>query len=216
MRLRTLALMSVDGWTCLSSASPAGARCLEIGGGGGSIASWLCEHVGPEGHVTATDLQTGFLSELSLANLTVLSHDVRTDEFPEGSFDLIHARAVLMHIADRMAALRRKASWLAPGSWLLVEEPDFGMWLGDFDPAWAAHPGAACGFAYIGAWGTAPEAAGHEQWSRSSRGHPRSSVRRSPLRGVPDARLIVMAGGMCAGGWRECWGRPGECWSRRG
>jgi hypothetical protein len=23
-----------------------------------------------------------------------------------------------------------------------VEEPDFGMWLGDFDPDWAAHPGA--------------------------------------------------------------------------
>jgi hypothetical protein len=47
-----------------------------------------------------------------------------------------------MHIPDRMAALRRMASWLAPGGWLLVEEPDFGMWLGDFDPAWAAHPGA--------------------------------------------------------------------------
>ena len=120
----------------------AGARCLEIGGGGGSIASWLCEHVGPDGHVTATDLQPGFLSELSLANLSVLRHDVRTDEFPESSFDLIHARAVLMHIADRMAALRRMASWLAPGGWLLVEEPDFGMWLGDFDPVWAAHPGA--------------------------------------------------------------------------
>jgi hypothetical protein len=26
--------------------------------------------------------------------------------------------------------------------WLVVEEPDFAMWLGDFDPLWAAHPGA--------------------------------------------------------------------------
>ena len=39
-----------------------GARCLEIGGGRGSIARWLCEYVGLKGRVTATDLETGFLS----------------------------------------------------------------------------------------------------------------------------------------------------------
>ena len=42
-----------------------GARCLEIGGGRGSIARWLCEYAGPAGQVTATDLDTGFLSELA-------------------------------------------------------------------------------------------------------------------------------------------------------
>ena len=73
----------------------AGARCLEIGGGRGSIARWLCEYVGPKGRVTATDLETGFLSELSLPNLDVLRHDVTRDEFPESSFELVHVRAVL-------------------------------------------------------------------------------------------------------------------------
>ena len=34
------------------------------------------------------------------------------------------------------------ASWLAPGGWLLLEEPDFGMWLADADPVWAGHPAA--------------------------------------------------------------------------
>ena len=92
-----------------------GDRCLEIGGGRGSIARWLCEYVGPKGRVTATDLETGYLSELSLPNLDVLRHDVTRDEFPESSFQLIHVRAVLMHIADRMATLRRMVSWLAPG-----------------------------------------------------------------------------------------------------
>ena len=120
-----------------------GVRCLEIGGGRGSIARWLCEHVAPRGLVTATDLDTGFLSELALPNLTVLRHDVRSDDFPEGSFDLVHVRAVLMHIPDRMAVLRRMASWLAPGGWLVAEEADFGMWLSDFDPMWAAHPAAS-------------------------------------------------------------------------
>jgi SAM-dependent methyltransferase len=119
-----------------------GARCLEIGGGRGSIARWLCEYVGPKGHVTATDLETGFLSGLSLPNLDVLRHDVTRDEFPESSFELVHVRAVLMHIADRMATLSRMVSWLAPGGWLLVEEPDFGMWMADLDPIWTAHPQA--------------------------------------------------------------------------
>jgi hypothetical protein len=34
------------------------------------------------------------------------------------SFDLVHVRAVLMHIPDRMAVLRR----LAPGGWLVAED----------------------------------------------------------------------------------------------
>jgi SAM-dependent methyltransferase len=118
------------------------ARCLEVGGGRGSIARWLCEYVGQEGHVTATDLETDFLEELALSNLEVLRHDLTADELPEGSFDFVHARAVLMHIGPRMATLRRMVSWLAPGGWLLVEDADFGMWLGDYDPIWSAHPRA--------------------------------------------------------------------------
>jgi SAM-dependent methyltransferase len=119
-----------------------GARCLEVGGGRGSIARWLCEYVGPTGRVTATDLETGFLSELALPNLDVVRHDVTSDEFPDESFDLVHVRAVLMHLPDRMAVLRRMASWLAPGGWLLAEDCDFGLWQADFDPIWAAHPRA--------------------------------------------------------------------------
>jgi hypothetical protein len=64
-------------------------------------------------------------------------------------------RAVLMHIADRMAALRRMTSWLAPGGWLVAEEVDFGMWLADYDPVWAAHPAA---------W---HEAFPHGRWARA-------------------------------------------------
>ena len=119
-----------------------GARCLEVGGGRGSIARWLSGLVGPEGHVTATDLDTGFLSELDLPNVEVRRHDVRTDGFPEGSFDLVHVRNVLLHIGSRMEVLRRMASWLAPGGRLLAEEADFGMWLEDFHPIWRAHPWA--------------------------------------------------------------------------
>jgi trans-aconitate methyltransferase len=119
-----------------------GTSCLEIGGGRGSITRWLSERVGPDGNVTATDLQLGFLSSIDASNVEVLRHDIRSDTFPEQSFDLVHARAVLMHIPDDPDIVRRMASWLRPGGWLLLEEPDFGMWLADADPVWATHPDA--------------------------------------------------------------------------
>jgi 2-polyprenyl-3-methyl-5-hydroxy-6-metoxy-1,4-benzoquinol methylase len=42
-----------------------GWHCLEIGAGGGSIATWLCDRVGGSGRVLATDIDTRFLEELS-------------------------------------------------------------------------------------------------------------------------------------------------------
>ena len=39
-----------------------GWRCLEVGGGGGSIARWLCDAVGPSGAVVTIDLDTRFLA----------------------------------------------------------------------------------------------------------------------------------------------------------
>ena len=116
------------------------ARCLEIGGGRGSITRWLSELVGAAGHVIATDLQMGFLTEIDAPNVEILRHDIRTDTFPPDSFDLIHTRAVLMHISPGMDLLRRIVTWLAPGGWLMLEEPDFGMWIGDADPVWATSP----------------------------------------------------------------------------
>ena len=92
--------------------------CLEIGGGGGSIASWLCARVGVRGRVLATDLDTGFLEELSYANLEVRRHDIRTEGLLTGEFDLAHARLVLIHLPDRQVALRRMIDALKTSPWL--------------------------------------------------------------------------------------------------
>jgi SAM-dependent methyltransferase len=88
------------------------------------------------------DLDTRFLEAPGCANLEVVRHDVRIESFADASFDLIHARAVLMHLADRMSILKRIPSWLTPGGWLVIEDSDFGMWMGDDEPLWAAHPRA--------------------------------------------------------------------------
>jgi trans-aconitate methyltransferase len=108
-----------------------GATWLEIGGGRGSITRWLAERVGPEGRVTTTDLQLEFLSAIDAPNVDVLRHAIRSEPFPERSFNVVHTKAVLMQIPDDPDLLRRMASWLGPGGWLLLEEPDFGMWIAD-------------------------------------------------------------------------------------
>jgi len=107
----------------------AGWHCLEVGGGGGSIARWLSQQVGPTGNVIATDLDTRFLTALDEPNLDIRQHDITRDLLPEHAFDLIHARFVLEHLADRAAALHSIVAALAPGGWLLVEETDSASWL---------------------------------------------------------------------------------------
>lgn len=101
-----------------------GWHCLEVGGGGGSIASWMCERVGNEGRVLATDIEPRFLRTLSFNNLEVRQHDIRTDGLPEFQFDLAHARLVLMHLPGRELALQRILASLKPGGWIVVEEYD--------------------------------------------------------------------------------------------
>jgi len=64
--------------------------------------------------VIATDLQIGLLREIDASNVGVIRHDIRTGTFPPGSFDLIHARAVLMHISPGVDLLHRMITWLAP------------------------------------------------------------------------------------------------------
>jgi SAM-dependent methyltransferase len=103
----------------------AGWRCLEVGAGRGSIASWLARQVGPSGSVTALDLDTSLLGGLEEPNIEILAGDILDVDLPEGSFDLVHARAVLMHIPERRRALERIVSLLAPGGWLVDEELDW-------------------------------------------------------------------------------------------
>jgi len=105
----------------------AGWRCLEIGGGGGSIARWMAERVGARGHVLCTDLDTRFIEQnraSAPANLEVIRHDIASDPLPARTFDLIHARLVFLHVVERERALERVVEALKPGGWLVIEDFD--------------------------------------------------------------------------------------------
>ena len=101
-----------------------GWHCLEIGAGGGSIATWLCDRVGGNGLVLATDIDTRFLEALNRSNLEVSRHDIASDSLPRAKFDLVHFRLVLGHLPNRDEVLARLVTALRPGGWILAEEFD--------------------------------------------------------------------------------------------
>ena len=104
-----------------------GSRCLEVGGGGGSIAAWFASRAGPTGRVMVTDLDTRFLESLHLPNTDVRRHDIATDPLPGDAFDIVHARLVLGHVRERERALAQMVAAVRPGGWILIEEFDSTM-----------------------------------------------------------------------------------------
>jgi SAM-dependent methyltransferase len=119
----------------LAAGVGAGWQCLEVGAGGGSIAHWLCEVVGPTGRVVATDIDTRLAAIDAPPGLELLTHDLTREPLPAGAFDLVHARWLLHHLPDLDAAIARLVGALKPGGLLLIEEPDF-------YPVAAGHAGA--------------------------------------------------------------------------
>jgi protein-L-isoaspartate O-methyltransferase len=96
-----------------------GMRCLEVGAGSGSIAAWLAHQVGAAGRVVALDLDPSCLPPTP--GVEIVQHDIRTG-VPDGPFDLIHARLVLVHLPERQIILQRLVDTLAPGGWLVLGE----------------------------------------------------------------------------------------------
>jgi SAM-dependent methyltransferase len=107
-----------------------GWRCWEVGAGGPAVARWLATRVGPTGRVLATDIDLTWLTPAALgaapdaAAIEVRRHDVVKDPPPAESFDLVHARLVLVHLPDRERVLHVLAQALRPGGCLLIEDAD--------------------------------------------------------------------------------------------
>lgn len=104
-----------------------GSRCLEVGAGTGTVARWLLHEAGAA-EVVALDRDTAGLDALAEPRLRVVTADLTDESLRLGSFDLIHARFVLMHLPERRRLVSRLAQWLNPGGWLVLgdalEVPD--------------------------------------------------------------------------------------------
>lgn len=102
-----------------------GWHCAELGAGAGSVARWMLEQVGPGGRVTAVDRDTSLLADLAgLPNAEVVTDDLMTMAFGAARYDLVHSRAVLMHLEDPDEVVARLVPALRPGGRVLFEEVD--------------------------------------------------------------------------------------------
>ena len=99
-----------------------GWRCLEVGGGLGTMTKWLSARVGPNGSVLTTDIDTRHLDALSLANVEIRHHDVVEDPLPTERFDLAYTRLVLEHVSDPSRALANMVQAVKPGGWVVIED----------------------------------------------------------------------------------------------
>jgi len=101
-----------------------GWRVWEVGAGGASVPAWIAEQT--KADVLATDIDTTWL-EAEEDGFVVKRQDIGTEPAPDDSFDLVHARLVLVHVPQRSKALATMIDALKPGGWLLVEEADPGL-----------------------------------------------------------------------------------------
>ena len=100
-------------------------RCLEVGAGAGSITRWMAGAVGESGQVVAVDLDTRFVANLEATNIEVLEGKIQHLPLEKQSFDLVHARYVLVHNPDAHLVLSQVLELVKPGGWMVLEEPDF-------------------------------------------------------------------------------------------
>src|SRR5271165_1600353 len=110
-----------------------GWRAIDLGCGPSGILDLLADRVGPEGRVVGLDfnpanvsLAREFAAERGLANVEVMQGDAHRTGFPSASYDLVHARTLLINIPDPAVLVAEMVRLARPGGWVAVLEPDGG------------------------------------------------------------------------------------------
>jgi SAM-dependent methyltransferase len=109
----------------------AGLSVLDIGCGPGTITADLAARVAP-GPVLAVDLFADVLNlaraeiqRRALSNVTFATADVHRLDFPDDTFDVVHAHQVLQHVADPVQALREMRRVCRPGGIVAARDADY-------------------------------------------------------------------------------------------
>jgi ubiquinone/menaquinone biosynthesis C-methylase UbiE len=108
-----------------------GATLLDVGCGPGTITVDLAARVAP-GRVTAVDSSAQALREASTAaaergvtNVDFAVADVHALDFPDNTFDVVHAHQVLQHVTDPVRALREMRRVCRPGGVVAARDADY-------------------------------------------------------------------------------------------
>jgi ubiquinone/menaquinone biosynthesis C-methylase UbiE len=108
-----------------------GATLLDVGCGSATITLDLAARVSP-GRVTAVDASAEVLeqartaaAERAVANVDFAIADVHALDFPDDTFDVVHAHQVLQHVADPVEALREMRRVCRPGGIVAARDSDY-------------------------------------------------------------------------------------------
>ncbi len=108
-----------------------GQSALDLGCGPSGILDLLSVAVFPGGRVVGLDadpvhttMARQHVSELGLLNVSVVTADARHTGLPPDSFDLVHARTVLVTIPEPEEVLAEMVRLTRPGGWVASQEPD--------------------------------------------------------------------------------------------
>lgn len=108
-----------------------GQTVLDVGCGPGTITADLAALVAP-GRVTAVDTGREILdraaaaaAERGLDNIEFATADVHALDFPDDSFDVVHAHQVLQHVGDPVQALREMRRVCRPGGIVAARDSDY-------------------------------------------------------------------------------------------
>jgi SAM-dependent methyltransferase len=105
----------------------AGVRLLDVGCGPGTITADLARCVAP-GTVIGIDASAQVIAEARRDHPDVpfATGDVYQLDFPDASFDIVHAHQLLQHLAEPVAALKEMRRVTAPGGIVAVRDSDYG------------------------------------------------------------------------------------------
>jgi SAM-dependent methyltransferase len=121
-----------------------GDRAIDIGCGPQGILDLLAERVGANGQVVGLErsestvpLARQFIAERKLTNVEVLQADAKATGLPRASFDVVHARLVLVNVPEPQRVVEEMVGLARPGGVVASHEADWGAFLCDPpSPAW--------------------------------------------------------------------------------
>jgi SAM-dependent methyltransferase len=108
-----------------------GHSAIDVGCGPRGILDLLAQRVLPGGRVAGLDanpahaaMAAGFAAGRGLAGVQVVTADARRTGLRSGSFDLVHARTLLVNIPDPPQVVAEMVRLARPGGWVAAMEAD--------------------------------------------------------------------------------------------
>jgi ubiquinone/menaquinone biosynthesis C-methylase UbiE len=119
--------------TALLDRTPLGAGdvAIDLGCGPRGILDLLSDRVGLSGRVIGVDadpthiaMAAEMVATRKLGNVEILQADARNTGLPSSSFDVVHARTLLITVPEPAEVVEEMVRLAKPGGWVLSFEPD--------------------------------------------------------------------------------------------